>query len=97
MKKKLLKMHYKQKITPFLNKSLLLSLGCLFTFNLLSAQDKTETVTETKEAVTTTVDSTAVTPVANKVVVEENVALGHIEVATEQTQTQVPVVIKSLC
>ena len=51
MKKKSPKMHYKQKITPFFNKSLLLSLGCLFTINLLSAQKDTisKTVAETKD------------------------------------------------
>ncbi len=54
-------MHYKQKITPFFNKSLLLSLGCLFTFNLLSAQDN--------EVAS---DSTAVTIKAEKEIIQEN-------------------------
>ena len=60
MKKKLLKMHYKQKITPFLNKSLLLSLGCLFTFNLVLAQDESEPVAVPAAAVVVVTDSTAV-------------------------------------
>lgn len=60
MKKKLLKMHYKQKITPFLNKSLLLSLGCLFTFNLVSAQDESEPIALPAAAAVVVADSTTV-------------------------------------
>lgn len=67
-------MHYKQKITPFFNKSLLLSLGCLFTFNLLSAQDK--------EVAS---DSTAVTIQAEKEIIKENTVANDTTALVKET------------
>ena len=67
-------MHYKQKITPFFNKSLLLSLGCLFVFNLLSAQEEEVAVVDSLKVETKTVQDSIIKPqiTADKLVTKDS-------------------------
>ena len=70
-------MHYKQKITPFFNKSLLFSLGCFFTFNLLLAQENVVAS-----------DSTAVTPKVTTESIQENVVVSDSTEVTPKVTTE---------
>ena len=98
MKRKLLKMHYKQKITPFFNKSLLFSLGCFFTFNLLLAQENVvasdstavtpKVTTESIQGNVVASDSTAVTPKVTTESIQGNVVVSDSTAVTPKVTTE---------